>query len=332
MGSRASVWRLQVYPWRQTTYPPEIRRGSRSPGSLRCTMELHTIVLCVILLNIHLVSAKGGHGGHGGGGRGRGGRRAGSHSSTSTHSHYVSASHSHYSYHPPSHIAFTCRFCSSPGSYPVYHGQPPTYIYKYREYNSRFGDLLTGLALYNLGRSTTEHEHRYYRPRPNEKCSLQVRDKNHFEETEFPCMMMSSFVNHAAEMGTVRESAPVDITSLRTDISLPKDTSGTPIEITREQECLLWHNTTITQEKKEIPCALLKVYAGTMTRPGVPVYVWFPTVIGIVIVLTLCCQCWRRKKEMVEEEPLNQTVIGYYSNVQAPLNQPVIAYCSNRIE
>lgn len=144
--------------------------------------------------------------------------------------------------------------------------------------------------------------------------------------------MMSSFLDRAAEIGPKSGSVPVDITSLRTDISLPVETTGEPIEITREQECLLWHNTTLARDKKDIPCALLKVYAETLKPSGVPVYVWFPTVVGIVLMLTLCCQCYRRKKEVVEEEPLNQPVIGYYSNAQAPLCQPVIAYCSNRVE
>lgn len=309
--------------------PRNTARQSFARIPSRCTMELHTIVLCVIFSNIQLVSARGGsHGGHGGhGGHGRSSNHGGIHSSRS--SHYVSAHHTHYSYHPPSHIAFTCRYCSNPATYPVYHGQPPTYIYKYRESNSRFGDLLTGLALYNLGKATAQPNHHYHTPRSDEKCSLQVRDKTHFEETEFPCMMMSSFLNRATDME--KKTVPVDITSLRTDVIVTTG-SGSPIEITREQECLLWHNMTMVKERKEIPCALLKVYADTLKPTGVPVYVWFPTVIGIVIVLALCCQCCRRKKEVIEEEPLNQPVIGYCSNIQAPPSQPVIGYCSNRIE
>lgn len=235
---------------------------------------------------------------------------------------HVHAHHAHYSYHPPSYISFTCRYCTSPSSYPVYHGLPPTYVYKYRESGNAVGDLLTGLALYNLGKSMAEQWHysHYYVPHHDEKCSMQVIDRAYFQETTFPCFMMSSFINHTAEMRYIdSESHMVDITSSHVDMKSFLHNNGTPIKITRSQDCLLWHNLSFVTERKHVPCALLMVYAETMKPAGVPVYIWLPALLATVISVSVCCKCCnvcKTRKAYITEVPINPTtIVSYHSDI-----------------
>lgn len=228
--------------------------------------------------------------------------------------HHVSARHTYYSYHPPAYINFMCRHCAAMTSYPVFHGLPPTYVYKYRESGSRFGELLTGLALYNLGRASDHwHHSHYYTQRRDEKCSLQVIDRSHFEETSFPCFMMSSFLEKTVIEKDTKNT--FDIAS--SQIKINSSRADFPLVVTREQECVIWYNATADHVKSNIPCALLKEYANTMIPSGVPVYIWLPITLGIVITISACCQCCCKKKKVIREEtPLNQ--------------QPVEGYCLNQ--
>ncbi|CAH0589158.1 unnamed protein product [Chrysodeixis includens] len=100
--------------------------------------------------------------------------------------------HHHYHYQPPQQISY------GSGYHPVYQGQPPVYVYEYRDSGSRFDTLLTGLALYNLGRSS--HSHHYDNDRPytgvaGEVCKLGVSKRSgEYEETRIDCKLMSSFI------------------------------------------------------------------------------------------------------------------------------------------
>lgn len=270
-------------------------------------MKLHTAYI-IFLINLVQVTAK-----ISGGPRGR-------FSNHQTHGHHhVSAHHAHYSYHPPNQIHFTCRYCSSPSSYPVYHGLPPTYVYRFRESGSRFGDLLTGLALYNLGRSITEHSphSHYYAARDDEKCSLQVIERSHFEETIVPCFVMSSFMESVARPKA--ESHLVDIKSSHIEVEPFVKNSDDSIKITRDQECVLWHNMTMLKERNNVPCALLKAYSETMKPSGVPVYIWLPVLVVTVIIISLCCRFWRVKKKndyITDDDLFRQPPHGnYYPDV-----------------
>ncbi|KAJ2952936.1 hypothetical protein O0L34_g7307 [Tuta absoluta] len=231
--------------------------------------------------------------------------------------HHVTAHHTHFSYHPPSHINFLCRYCTTMTTYPVYHGLPPTYVYKYRESHTRFGALLTGLALYNLGRSTEYWNFRtqHYTVREGDNCSLQVIDRSHFEEATFPCFMLSSFLDKP-ELKSTGNTLDITTTQINIKPYLQKTPVGSPIVVRREQECVAWHNTTTDKQRYEIPCALLKQYAETMKPAGLPVYVWLPTTIAIVVAIAVCCQnCYSRKKEFKDDAPHHQaTVEGYLLN------------------
>lgn len=101
--------------------------------------------------------------------------------------------HHHYHYNPPQHISYGSV------NHPVYHHNPPVYIYEYRDSGSRFDNLLTGLALYNLGRMSASHSHydshREYRGNPGEMCKLGISKGNgEYEETRIDCKLMSSFI------------------------------------------------------------------------------------------------------------------------------------------
>ncbi|KAM3963065.1 uncharacterized protein ACR2FA_002823 [Aphomia sociella] len=232
-------------------------------------------------------------------------------------SHHISAKHSLYSYHPPNNIYHMCRHCTTQDIYPVYHGSPPTYVYKYRESGTRYGDLLSGLALYNLGRMSEARtwQDKHYTMRAEEKCSLQIIDQVHFEETPFPCFMMSTFMENS--VASRDDSADTfDISSSHILVKPPSDTDS-PLQVTNHQDCIIWHNLTTNQEKHTISCSLLKQYADTIKSGGVPVYIWLPILLSTVLVIYFCCYyCSKKNKEDVKEQaPLNQVnIVGYSSN------------------
>lgn len=282
----------------------------------------HAVFVYTALVNVCVIARGGGHGGgHGGHGGGHGGY--GSHGSHGTHgghtghaygSYHVSAGHTHYAYHPPRQLTYSCRFCSGAGTYPVYRHPLPTYVYVYKDSDSRYNQLFTGLSLYNLGRTAEggHHPNLHYSAQPQEKCSMQIIERSHFEETEFPCFMISSFITSTP----TNQTKSVDITSSNIDVKAYLGTSGAPLEVTPDQVCVLWHNLTTYQVRSHhVPCALLKEYANTVKPIGVPVYVWLPTLLGAIILIYVCCQCCRKKKDesVKEVAPLNDVPVAVYS-------------------
>ncbi|KAL4714543.1 hypothetical protein ACJJTC_006589 [Scirpophaga incertulas] len=107
--------------------------------------------------------------------------------------------HHQYTYNPPARITY-----APPGqaqrSYPVYHGVPPTYVYKYKNSGSKYGTLLAGLALLNLGALAgtvyaSRHSQRTYKPQPGEVCMFAVKKITGFyEETKIDCELITSFI------------------------------------------------------------------------------------------------------------------------------------------
>ncbi|CAH0604846.1 unnamed protein product [Chrysodeixis includens] len=267
---------------------------------------IHGIIIYVFIINVCVV-ARGLHEGHGHA------ERTAHHGA---HGRHMSASHAHYTYHPPRYIAFTCRHCTSAEIYPVYRLTPPAYVYAYKDSGSRYRDILTGLSLYNLGRAAHIgwfHTHQYT-VRPEERCSLQVIEKAHFEEFEFPCFMISSFIETGGKKPS-NKTRLVDIASSQINVKPFIRDTGPPLEVTKDQECVLWHNLTTQKERNHVPCALLKEYANTVKPAGVPVYIWLPTLLGTVIAVYLCCECFckNKEKEVVKEEaPLNELRVPGY--------------------
>ncbi|KAI5632093.1 hypothetical protein NE865_15208 [Phthorimaea operculella] len=258
-------------------------------------MKLHGAIVYIIISNISIIHAK----------------VASDLPAADDKPRHVTASHVYYTYHPPKHIAFLCANCVAMSHYPVYHGTLPTYVYRYRESNTRFAALLTGLALYNLGRSM-EYWNRthYYTIRADEKCSLQVIDRSHFEETTFPCFMMSSFLEQPELKGPDVITFDVTTAYIQLRPFVEDKTTVYPIEVSKVAECVMWHNTTDNKERNVVPCLLLKEYSYTMKplgvtqfAAGVPVYIWVPTLIALILILAFCGQsCFKKKNDPVTIE------------------------------
>ncbi|CAB3255337.1 unnamed protein product [Arctia plantaginis] len=246
---------------------------------------IHAVFVYTTLVNACVI-ARGGRGGGSRGGRGRSSSRSshGSHGLRGSHGyHHVTSGHSHYRYYPPKQIHYTCRHCLSTASYPVYRHQLPNYVYVYKESRGRNNQLLTGLAIYNLGRSHSGSGTRYSGYQ-REKCSLQVIENHYFEETEFPCFMISSFT----ESSPNNNLNTIDITSSEIKVK-PDLYDGSTLQVTEDQECVLWRNISTRNERHSVPCELLKKYADTVQPSLVEplMYVFIP-IFGTGIMVILC--------------------------------------------
>ncbi|KAM3963144.1 LOW QUALITY PROTEIN: uncharacterized protein ACR2FA_002906 [Aphomia sociella] len=112
--------------------------------------------------------------------------------------------HNHYHYSPPQQIRYSSP--SGPMSFPVYRSPPPTYVYQYKDSGSKYGTLLAGLALFNLGAlagvagsAVYAHSHgsgsSQYKAQPGEVCKLGIRNTNgDYEETRIDCNIITSFI------------------------------------------------------------------------------------------------------------------------------------------
>ncbi|XP_013180539.1 PREDICTED: uncharacterized protein LOC106127101 [Papilio xuthus] len=106
--------------------------------------------------------------------------------------------HYHYNYNPPQRISYAPAHGGPPVSYPVYRGAPPTYVYQYKDSGSKYGTLLAGLALLNLGTlagGLYANRHSNYKPQPGEICKFGIRKANgDYEETKIDCKLITSFI------------------------------------------------------------------------------------------------------------------------------------------
>lgn len=266
------------------------------------------------------VMARGG--GRGGGRRGgsRGGGRVSGHSSQSSYRtggshgfHHMTSGHSRYTYYPPKQMYYNCRHCLSTSMYPVYRHPLPNYVYVYKESRGRNNQLLTGLAMYNLGRAnkgSLSHSGSgtRYSGYQHEKCSMQVIDNYHFEESEFPCFMISSFTNSSPN----NNDNAIDITSSMIEVK-PELDNGDTSEVTEDQKCVLWRNITSHHERYEVPCPLLKKYSDTLQRSIMEplLYVFIP-VFGTGFMVILCYLVCTNKTEVNEAAPLKDGSVSTY--------------------
>ncbi|XP_032513243.2 uncharacterized protein LOC116767172 [Danaus plexippus] len=108
--------------------------------------------------------------------------------------------HYHYNYNPPQQIRYTPAHGGPPMSYPVYRHAPPTYVYQYKDSGSKYGTLLAGLALLNLGTLgvsayAASKSHSNYKPQPGEVCKFGLKKENgDYEETKIDCQLITSFI------------------------------------------------------------------------------------------------------------------------------------------
>lgn len=207
---------------------------------------------------------------------------------SSTQNHYQSKTevHHHHYYSPPPRITYGSV------SYPVYHGSPPVYVYTYKDSGSRFDNLLTGLALYNLGRMSANNHHSYdnyhhssreYSGTPGELCKLGVRQRNSYEETRIDCKLMSSFIYSAGPTATeqrasssntvitsvtnvthygINNSTSVTVTVKNETLKEALNVKGPSLKVTPGMVCyMIRMYRGVTALQKEVECGVLEQYA-----------------------------------------------------------------------
>lgn len=200
---------------------------------------------------------------------------------TDVHHHY----NYHYHYNPPQQINYGSTY------HPVYHGAPPTYIYEYRDSGSRFDTLLTGLALYNLGRMSSGNNHHHYTSdyhyNPEEKCKFAIhKDNGDYEETRIDCKLMSSFIwEYERTPNSVEPSKTVSVTNVENTTKINNGGSVTTIQsktvvvedalkvkgpsilAAPGMQCFMIRiSRNSSTMKKQVDCGLLQTYAMTSFR------------------------------------------------------------------
>lgn len=116
--------------------------------------------------------------------------------------HHTTNVYNNYHYSPPQQIRYTPAHGGAPVNYPVYRGSPPTYVYQYKDSGSKYGTLLAGLALLNLGTlAGVAYAHSghssgsNYKTSPGEVCKFGIRkDNGDYEETRIDCQLITSFI------------------------------------------------------------------------------------------------------------------------------------------
>ncbi|XP_047528158.1 mucin-19-like isoform X3 [Vanessa atalanta] len=107
------------------------------------------------------------------------------------------------------------------------------YITEYRNSGSRYSDILTGLALYNLGRSHNQFNHHYYNDDyytrryystgsshpSNERtideayCTLRIKENNKLEVLKIPCEIVSTFTEGSKKLSPGTETKTVCVSN-----------------------------------------------------------------------------------------------------------------------
>ncbi|XP_037295531.1 uncharacterized protein LOC115442351 [Manduca sexta] len=168
-----------------------------------------------------------------GGSSGNGHGSANKHSSGGTH---TTNNYNNYHYSPPQQIRYTPVGGGAPRTYPVYRGTPPTYVYQIRDSGSKYGTLLTGLALFNLGRrayaTSRGGSHRgssgHYQPQLGEVCMFGIKKGNDYEETKINCQLISSFILQEEAKAQNNATNTSIITTTVTNITTVNMTNGVP--------------------------------------------------------------------------------------------------------
>ncbi|XP_052743290.1 uncharacterized protein LOC128199155 [Bicyclus anynana] len=185
--------------------------------------------------------------------------------------------HHHYHYFPPKQISYGSQ------QHPVFVGNPPSYVYVYKNSGSRFDTILTGLALYNLGRWSTHSHHSHrgeYSGTPGEVCKLGISKSNgEYEETRIDCKLMSSFIWDAErEREHIATKTTTNVTQITNDgnstviiqnttVKEALQDKGTSIKVTPDMRCFMIHiGRDSSMLKKNVECGLLQEYAAKSLR------------------------------------------------------------------
>lgn len=175
-------------------------------------------------------------------------------------------------YSPPHKIIYGSKH------YPVYLNTPPKYVYQYKESGRRFGHLLTGLVLYNLGRMSSSQRSDHYIGTPGEICKLGIREPSgDYEETITDCQLMSSFIWEEMQNSSIVNVNTVLNPSLNNSNGTidnkqtvnTLDMKGSSIKVSSETSCFIIRVATDSlMLNKPVECGLLEAYALQSFRNG----------------------------------------------------------------
>lgn len=176
-------------------------------------------------------------------------------------------------------------------SIPTYYTSPQhVYVTQYRNSESRFSDLLTGLTMYNLGRSHAHHQHHYYsddyyrtaahhreidsaaanlvhvKPKEEAVCFLKIKEVKEEDVLKIPCAIVSTFGNGTVEtLDNIRNPVAYNCSSVL------KTTFGNKLAV---NETNLSNNLSANKTSSSITvnCTNTKAnFINPLTATGVPV-------------------------------------------------------------
>lgn len=127
-------------------------------------------------------------------------------------------------------------------TYPVYRGTPPNYVYHIKDSGSKYGTLLTGLALLNLGTlagtayaishsggGSGGGSSGHYKPQPGEICKFGIKkDNGDYEETRIDCNLISSFILQEEAKAQNNATNTSIVTTTVTNVTTVNMTNGVP--------------------------------------------------------------------------------------------------------
>ncbi|XP_063822283.1 uncharacterized protein LOC135072275 isoform X1 [Ostrinia nubilalis] len=167
-----------------------------------------------------------------------------------------------YNYAPPKEISYAERPGQRPVSYPVYHETPPTYVYQYKESGSKYGTLLAGLALLNLGaqaaaatrtisaasqkpakdsRDSIERASSNYKPQAGEYCKFGVRkDNGDYDETKIDCLLITSFILESQKPTAPAGGTNTTVVTISTNVTVVNITNGVVEKTTTPEPLVLY--------------------------------------------------------------------------------------------
>ncbi|XP_050344673.1 mucin-3A-like [Nymphalis io] len=141
----------------------------------------------------------------------------------------------HSSVYTNTHSGFGSGYGYNSHNYYNSYASAPQHIYitEYRNSNSRYSDILTGLALYNLGRSNSHYNHHYYnddyytrryyssgnshpsneRPIDEAYCTLRIKENNKLEVLKIPCEIVSTFTEGSKKLSPDIETKTVCVSN-----------------------------------------------------------------------------------------------------------------------
>ncbi|KOB68450.1 Uncharacterized protein OBRU01_18364 [Operophtera brumata] len=156
--------------------------------------------------------------------------------SSNTHTTHTTNVNYNYHYSPPQQIRYTPPHGGAPMSYPVYQHPPPAYVYHYKDSGSKYGTLLAGLALLNLGTlAGAAYAHSGhssgsgYKAAPGEICKFGVKkDNGDYEETRIDCQLITSFIfqDQQAKAQNGGGTNTTVVTTTVTNVTMVNGTNG----------------------------------------------------------------------------------------------------------